>query len=323
MVSEIGFGGIPIQRVSFNEAVNIVRKALDLGITFIDTARVYTDSEQKIGAAIKGRRAQCILASKAKSLTKQDMEKELHESLKTLNVKKIDLYQIHNVSGKENYEKAISADGALTALKEAKETGLIDHIGITSHIRDILKEAIPSGLFDTVQFPLNPLETENLDLIELAKQHDVGVIIMKPLAGGAFRNSKPAIKWILQHDVSVVIPGMDSITQVEENTSLSKQTLTDQELKSLEKEVATIDKEICRRCEYCQPCPQGINIPVILLIDGYYQRYGLTDWAKERYPQLVEITPEACIDCGECEEKCPYNLPIRKLIKEAHKRLTS
>lgn len=320
-VSEIGLGGIPIQRTSIEDAVKIIRRAVQLGVNFIDTARVYTDSELKIGAAIKETRNSCIIASKSRALTKLEMEQDIKTSLNTLKVSRIDLYQLHNISSIENYERVIKPDGALSALQEAQQTGLINFIGITSHTPELLLKVIPSGLFDTVQFPFNPLETSGADIIKLANQHDIGTIIMKPLAGGAFKNAKAALKWILQHQVSVVVPGVDNIQQAVENISASGSRLTPAERESIFKEATEIDKQVCRRCEYCQPCPQGIKIPVILLMDGYYQRYGLADWARERYQQLVDITPEQCIDCGLCEEKCPYKLPIRKLIREAHNRL--
>ena len=322
-VSVIGFGGIPIQRVAVDDAVRIIRRALELGVNFIDTARVYTDSELKIGLAVKDHRGKCIIASKSRALTKLEMMGDIKSSLRDLCVNQIDLYQLHNVSDFETYNRMLQPDGAITALKEAQETGIIKYIGITSHVPDLLKKVIPSGLFDTVQFPFNPLETASVELIKIAGEHDVGTIIMKPLAGGAFYNAGAALKWVLQHDVSVIIPGMDDIRQVEYNTSLPGASLTDDEVKALKQEIAVIDKQICRRCEYCQPCPQGIKIPVILLLDAYYQRYGLPGWARERYKSLVDVTPENCSDCGICEERCPYKLPIRKLIREAHQRLIS
>ncbi len=322
-VSAIGFGGIPIQRVSVEDAVHIIRRALQLGVNFIDTARVYTDSEFKIGLALKDHSNGCIVASKSRALTKLEMENDIKLSLSNLNLKRIDLYQLHNISDLESYNRALQPDGAIAALKEAQETGLIKYIGITSHVHSLLKKVLASDLFDTIQFPFNPLETEGLELIKTARDYDVGTIIMKPLAGGAFYNSGAALKWILQHDVSVVIPGMDSIQQVEYNLSILGSPLTEEELKALKQELKMIDKQICRRCEYCQPCPQGIKIPVILLLDAYYQRYRLPDWAKDRYKSLVDVTPEKCTECGLCEERCPYKLPIRKLIREAHKRLSS
>ncbi|WEU40883.1 MAG: aldo/keto reductase [Candidatus Odinarchaeum yellowstonii] len=322
-VSVIGFGGIPIQRVSVEDAVRIIRRALQLGVNFIDTARVYTDSELKIGLALKNYDNKCVVASKSRALTKLEMENDIKLSLSNLNLKQIHLYQLHNVSDFESYNRALQPDGAITALKEAQETGLIKYIGITSHVHALLKKVLDSGLFDTIQFPFNPLETDGLELIRLAKDYNIGTIIMKPLAGGAFYNAGAALKWILQHDVSVIIPGMDSIQQVEYNLSIIDSPLTAEELKALKQELKMIDKRVCRRCEYCQPCPQGIKIPVILLLDAYYQRYRLPGWAKERYKSLVDVTPEKCTECGLCEEKCPYKLPIRKLIREAHRRLAS
>lgn len=322
-VSVIGFGGIPIQRVPAREAATIVQHALDRGINFFDTARGYTDSEAKFGEVLKNNRSKVIIATKSMARTKDDMIKDIKTSLATLGVDYIDLYQLHNVKSQDALEQVFRPDGALAALKEARNAGVVKHIGITGHIKYFLMEALKTGELETVQFPFNAVETSGAkDLIAQAEHSGVGIIIMKPLAGGAIRNANLALRFILEHNVSTVIPGMDTTIQVDENikAGLSLLPLSDDEKKTLEEEVGQLDATFCRRCEYCQPCPQGIDIPMIFLLDGYYTRYDLKAWSRERYRGLP-IKPDTCLECGTCEEKCPYNLPIRRMLVESSVRL--
>ncbi len=322
-VSVVGFGGIPIQRIDIACADKLVNHALDLGINFFDTARAYSDSEEKIGLALKNRRDEAIIATKSMARDKQAMAADIETSLETMGVDCIDLYQLHNVKDKETIEQIMGADGALAALKEAKEEGKIKHIGVTGHIRDILLEIMQTGELETVQFPFNPVEaSDSGKLFDLAEKMDMGVIIMKPLAGGALTNGKTALSFILEHPVTVAIPGMDCIEQVEENASvgISPRPLSQLEREELARIAAKLGTRFCRRCEYCLPCPQGIDIPTLFLLDGYYTRYNLQDWAKQRY-QTIEIKADDCSECGECEERCPYSLPIREMLKEVGERL--
>jgi len=322
-VSVIGFGGIPIQRVSDGEVGSILHRALDLGINFFDTARGYTDSEAKLGSVLHQRRNEAIIATKSMARTAKDMSSDIMASLKAMRVDYIDLYQMHNIKNKAALEKVLSPGGALAALQQAKEAGLIRHIGITGHIKDFLLETLQIPEIETVQFPFNPVEANGVrELLELAGQTETGVIVMKPLAGGAFSNTSLALRFVLEHPVSTVIPGMDSLQQLEDNVKagLNQLPLSAQERMQLEEEVGQLGAVFCRRCEYCRPCRLGIDIPSVFLLDGYYRRYNLQGWARERYRGL-KATAEQCIGCGECEEKCPYNLPIRKMLAEASGRL--
>ena len=322
-VSVVGFGGIPIQRVSAAEANAIVNRALDLGINFFDTARAYTDSEEKLGAALKARRKEAVIATKSMARTGEAMAADIKKSLETMGLDYIDLYQLHNVKSKRELDRVLSPDGALAALKEAKKEGLIRHIGITGHIKDFLSQTLVLEEIETVQFPFNAVETVGVqELLKQAGAMGKGVIVMKPLAGGALRNGNLALRYILEHDVTTVIPGMDSLQQVEENAGVGNAplTLTAAERYALDEEVKTLGGAFCRRCEYCKPCGQNIDIPTVFLLDGYYTRYNLQDWARERY-RALKAGADACIGCGECEERCPYNLPIRQMLAEAAARL--
>lgn len=323
-VSVIGFGGIPIQRVSVDEARVIVNRALELGVNFFDTARGYTDSEAKLGEVLSRRRNEAVIASKSMARTREGMAADIKKSLETLGVDFIDLYQLHNVKDEKALEQVLSPGGALAALKEAKKDGVIRHIGITGHIKSFLMEALKTGELETVQFPFNTVELAGaLELMELAEKAGSGVIVMKPLAGGALGNAGAALRFILGHPVTTVIPGMDSVEQVEENARVgyNPAPLSGDEKKLLEEEAAKLGAEFCRRCEYCKPCPQGIDIPVVFLLDGYYTRYDLKGWARERY-RAMPAGADACAECGECEQRCPYKLPIRRMLADARERLS-
>lgn len=304
-VNDIGCGGIPIQRLTQQEVNEMINVMIDQGINFIDTARGYSNSEMLIGNAIEGKREYFILATKSMARTYDAMKLDIETSLKNLKTNYIDLYQLHNVPIGENIE------GAIKALEEAKMEKKIGHIGITSHSIEMLEKAIEDNYFETVQFPYNIVEKQAEELFRKANKNNIGVIVMKPLAGGAITDSELALKYILNNeDISVIIPGMESVEQIISNNSVKPCNFTVEE----EKKIAEIRKELnndfCRRCGYCMPCPKGINIPFTFLCEGYYLRYNLQQWALERYNSM-KVKPSECIKCGLCESKCPYNLKIR------------
>lgn len=322
-VSAIGFGGIPIQRVDQEVASHLVNRALHLGINFFDTARGYTDSEAKLGLVLRERQTEAIIATKSMARTRDEMEADIENSLQELGTGYIDLYQVHNVKDIPTLDQVLKPGGAMEALFDAKKSGVIRHIGITSHIKSLLIEALKFKVFETIQFPFNPVESDGVpQLLTMAAEQGTGVIIMKPLAGGAIQHASLSLQYILEYPVSTVIPGMDSLSQLEENALAGSRSenLTPAEKDLLHQEVEELGPSFCRRCEYCQPCPQGINVPLVFLLDGYFTRYGMTDWAKERY-QGMKVKPDVCTECKECEEKCPYNLPINQMLTAARTRL--
>lgn len=318
-VSAIGFGGIPIQRLDKDKAVDLIKELNNQGINFIDTARGYTISEELIGYGLeKVGRDKFILATKSMARDYEGMKNEIETSLNNLRTECIDLYQLHNVRTEADYNKVIGEDGALKALKEAKAEGKIRHIGITSHDLKTLNKAIESGYFETIQFPYNPVERQAEELFEKANKLGIGVIVMKPLAGGAIINAELSLRFILENpNVSAAIPGMDSIEQIEKNARIGNKykRLSNAERDIILAEAKELGTEFCRRCGYCAPCPQGIDIPGQFLMEGYYSRYNLKDWAKERYSGFTSKASD-CIECGKCETRCPYDLPIRKMLKK-------
>ena len=320
-VQRVGFGGIPIQRITQEETNLVIRELQNQGVNFIDSARGYTISEEYIGNAIEGSRENWILATKSMSRTYDGMMKDVEISLDNFKTEYIDLYQLHNVKFNE-YDNIFDKDMAYEALLECKRKGKIKNIGITSHSLDTIKKAVYSGKFDTIQFPYNIVEDQADEIFREANKRNIGIIVMKPLAGGAITDATLAIKYILSKEyIDIVIPGMDSINQVIENTSVLKNlNLTEEDNKNIEAIRNLLGNRFCRRCEYCMPCPVNINIPMNFLLEGYYTRYNLKDWAKERYKDL-SVKPSECIKCGKCESKCPYDLPIREMLEDVYNKL--
>jgi len=314
-VSEIGFGGIPIQKIGMNEAVQVIERALNLGVNYFDTARAYTDSEEKIGRAIHGRRDECYLATKTTKLLGEEAEKDLETSLKMLGTSRLDVYQLHNVSDEQALEKVLAPGGALEAVKKAKADGKIDYIGITGHRTEILVKAVQTEEFDLILVPLNYVETEaRTELIPLANKLDIGVVVMKPMGGGAFTDASTALRFAFSYPVSTVVPGMVSLEEVEENVRIAETMtpLSAAELEDLARQSAEIGRTFCRGCGYCQPCPQGIEVPFLTRINTLVKRMGFDVWYARWGTSLDKY--EGCTQCRQCEEKCPYQLAVVEMM---------
>ncbi|KXZ40451.1 Predicted oxidoreductase of the aldo/keto reductase family [Alkalithermobacter thermoalcaliphilus JW-YL-7 = DSM 7308] len=315
-INRIGFGGIPIQRITKEETKKLIQKCKEEGINFIDTARGYTVSEEYIGYGIKEDKDYWIIATKSMARDYDSMKKDIEISLRNLGRDYIDLYQIHNLK-EDEYEKIFSENGAYRALEEAKKEGKIREIGITSHSVNSIEKAVECNKFSTIQFPYNIVENQGEKALIKAKEKNIGTIIMKPLAGGALDNGRLALRYILSKEfVDVVIPGMDNIDQVIENIKAGKENniLTESEIKEINKIKKELGNKFCRRCGYCLPCKQGINIPMQFLLEGYYTRYNLKEWALDRYRSLGNGA-STCTKCGVCEQKCPYYLPIMDMLE--------
>ena len=316
-ISRLGFGGIPIQRIDEAGTAPLMRQLLDAGVNYIDTARGYTVSESYLGEALEGIREHFVLATKSMARDKEGMAKDIDISLHNLKTDYIDLYQIHNPTPGD-LEKVCAPGGALEALQEAKAAGKIGHIGITLHTYPLFEKALEMDWVETIMFPYNIVETQGEDLIAKCTEKNIGFIAMKPLAGGAIEDATLALRFIAANDnVTVVIPGMAAPEEIAQNIAAvcDNAPLSDKEKADMEAVRASLGTHFCRRCNYCAPCTAGISIYSVFLMDGYLTRYGLADWAKMRYAGM-EKTASDCIECGVCETRCPYNLPIRQMMKE-------
>ena len=317
-ISRLGFGGIPIQRVDAATTTELVKAMAEKGINYIDTARGYTVSESYLGEALEGLRDKFVLATKSMARTKEAMAKDIEISLGNLRTDYIDLYQVHNPQLKD-LETVTAPGGALEALMEAKEAGKIGHIGLTAHSVEVFEKALTFPWVETIMFPYNIVESQGEELIAKCKEQNVGFIAMKPLAGGAIEDGSIAVRYICSNpNVTVVIPGMYDLKEIEQNLAAAENEapLTEEELAKIAEVKKQLSGNFCRRCNYCAPCTVGINIPGVFLFQGYLDRYGLGDWAKDRYAAMP-VKAGACVGCGVCETRCPYNLPIRDMLKVA------
>jgi predicted aldo/keto reductase-like oxidoreductase len=317
-VSRVGFGGIPIQRLTEAEAIRVVQRCLDLGITFLDTANAYTTSEERIGKAIEGRREQVILATKTTACDAAIAREHLELSLRRMKVDTIDLWQLHNVSSFETYVQVLGPGGAMEAAQQAMEAGKVQHVGLSSHSMDVAVQAVPSGLFETIQFPFNFVTNEAAErLVPLAREHDLGFIAMKPFAGGLLDRANLAIKYLLGFEAVVPDPGIERIEEIEEIAGIvaGPWELTPEEQREIERIRDEADTRFCRRCGYCEPCSEGVRISLVMNLRSFLKRFPAEGYTSGWLGAGAE-SARRCIECGECEDKCPYHLPIREMIAE-------
>lgn len=317
-VSRMGFGGIPIQRADAQATRQVLLKLMEAGVNYIDTARAYTVSEEYLGQALEGIREKFILASKTYTRSKEGAARDIETSLRNLRTDYIDLYQIHNPTAAE-LAIVQGEEGALAALQEAKTAGKIGHIGVTLHSRELFEKALELDWVETIMFPYNIVETQAAELIAKCTEKNIGFIAMKPLAGGAIDDAHLALRFVASNPhVTVVIPGMAAPEEAEQNLAAiaDDSAMNAQEQAAMDKLRKELGTHFCRRCNYCAPCSVGIPIPSVFLMEGYYSRYGLHEWAMERYGALPKKASD-CVECGACEARCPYELPIRDMLKQA------
>ncbi|MFH1311704.1 MAG: aldo/keto reductase [Candidatus Eisenbacteria bacterium] len=322
-VSMLGFGGIPIMRVTQDEATAVIKRALERGIDFFDTARGYGDSEKKIGTALATHAAKVVLASKSPKRTREEMLEDFNQSLSDLGIDVIDLYQVHCVNKADELATVMAPGGALEALEELRSEGRVRFVGITSHNLGILKQAIGTNRFDTIQVLYSFVEDgAGKEVIPLALEKDLGVIAMKPLGGGCIEQCDVAIRYVLSTPGVIAIPGMAAVDEVDRNVEAASdlRPLTAAELDDAERTRTELGKTFCRRCDYCQPCPKDIPIALMLHIDSIRKRVGETFMRNEEYRDVLDKA-NGCDECGQCEERCPFDLPVRDLIKESRDAL--
>ena len=317
-VSQMGFGGIPIQRIDAAGTRKLMEQMVEAGINYIDTARGYTVSESFLGEALEGIRDNFVLATKSMARTKETMAADIEISLNNLKTDYIDLYQVHNPTVAQ-LQQVVAEGGALEALMEAKAAGKVGHLGVTAHSLEVFEMALSMDWVETIMFPYNIVETQGEKLIAKCAEKNVGFICMKPLAGGAIEDATLAMRYICANEnVSVVIPGMADPKELDQNLAAvnDESPLSPAENAKIVAIRRDLGTQFCRRCNYCAPCSEGISIPSVFLFEGYLSRYGLGEWAKDRYGAMAKHASD-CVGCGICETRCPYNLPIRQMLKVA------
>ncbi len=317
-VSAVGFGGIPIQRLSDEEAVQTLHAALDLGVTFIDTAAGYGDSQRKIGRAIADRRDGLIIATKSGQAGAGEMTADIDRSLSEMGIDCIDLFQFHGVNSAEKWDR-IRSEGALDAVLEARDAGRIAHIGYTSHSAETALDLAEEELFETVQFPFNLVTTEPAEaLIPKAREKGLGFIVMKPLCGGQFDDAELAFEFLNGYPDLVPIPGIQSPAEIEQIAGIvdSGRRLEGERLAEAQRLAEELGKKFCRRCGYCMPCPEGVPITMAMIFPGMLKRMPEEKVRHAQAKAIVEKVP-ACVECRQCEQRCPYELPIVENLKES------
>ena len=314
-VEKNSFGALPIQRISKEEAVKLLRKAYEHGVTFFDTARFYTDSEEKVGEAFKGMRDKVYIATKTGATTVEGFWKDLHTSLGNLQTDYIDIYQFHNPSF---CPKPGDGTGLYEAMLEAKDKGMVRHIGITNHRLHVAKEAIESGLYETLQFPFCYLATEkDLEIVDACKEAGMGFIAMKALSGGLITNSAAAYAFLAQYDHVLPIWGVQREEELDEFLSYidNPPTMTEERKAVIEKDRTELLGEFCRGCGYCMPCPVGIEINNSARMSLMIRRAPSAAQLTEEWQRKMLLI-ENCLHCGQCKVKCPYGLDTPALLQK-------
>jgi predicted aldo/keto reductase-like oxidoreductase len=317
-VTRVGFGGIPVQRLSEQQAVKLIQRAVDGGMNWIDTANGYGNSEQRIGKAIKKyARSEVLVFTKGGGRDPKALREQIELSLQRLRTDYVDLYQFHNILDPELW-RTMQANGALDLVREYRDRGTIRHIGASAHSRDAALAVLEHREIEVLQFPFNFIaEDVGLEVLEACRSRDVGFIAMKPFGGGALDDASACIRYLLSVPDVAADPGFEKIEEVEEVIGLFKEAapLSKENLQTMERLRRELGTRFCRRCGYCEPCPQGVKIVFLMTLETLTKRFPL-DRMSEGWIAGAAESVERCIECGECEEKCPYNLSI---IEEIHR----
>ena len=314
----LGLGGIPLQRISEEEAIEVVRYAVQKGIDFIDTARNYSTSETIIGKALGQGKKKVTFSSKSILRTSEGIRKEIEKSLKELQLEYIDFYHCHSVATEEDYRRIIARDGALAGLRKAKEEGIIGHIGISSYNIDVMEKAVDDNLFETIMVGFNIIEPiAYKSVIPKAMEKKTGILTMKPLAGGVIGIPELALRWALSFPDLLVLTGMETKEQVDKNWAVyeGNSDFTNEEKQQIISQNKQFEGKFCHRCGYCEPCAVNIPIYKILSIKNMVKIHGPQMLKSPDFENALERAKN-CIQCGDCLIRCPYNLPIPFMMKE-------
>ena len=314
VVSKNGFGALPVQRVTKEDAVHLLRRAYAGGINYFDTARVYSDSEEKLGLALSDVRENIVISTKTASTTVEGFWADLNESLRLLRTDYIDIYQFHNPAF---CPKPGDGTGLYEAMLEAKAKGLIRHIGITNHRLAVAEEAVRSGLYETLQFPFSYLASEKeIALVRLCEEQDMGFICMKALAGGLITRSEAAYAYLAQFPVAPIW-GIQREKELDEFLSYQEQppVMTEELEAFIRREREELVGDFCRGCGYCMPCPAGIEINNCARMSLMLRRSPSAPWLTEEWQEKMAKI-DGCLNCGHCRSKCPYGLDTPALLRK-------
>lgn len=314
IVNKNGFGALPIQRISMGDACKLLRRAYESGINYFDTARVYSDSEEKIGVALSDVREKIIISSKTMSTTVEGFWKDLKTSLSLLKTDYIDIYQLHNPAF---CPKPGDGSGLYEALLEAKEKGMIRHIGITNHRLAVAREAVESGLYETLQFPFSYLAGEQEEaLVKLCEEKDVGFICMKALAGGLITRADAAYAFLLQYPVAPIF-GIQKEKELDDFLVCQEKApqMTEEMQSFIEKERKELQGDFCRGCGYCMPCPAGIEISTCARMSLLLRRSPTAGHLSKESQQMMDMI-NYCMQCNLCSSRCPYGLDTPTLLRK-------
>lgn len=339
LVSRVGFGGIPIMRTTEAKATEVLLKALEKGVNYVDTHVGYGDSELKIGNALKAHREEYYLSTKLSVHTAREAQQSLRKSLKRLKTDYIDLLYIKNLDSAEVYKQAMSRNGSLRVAREAQKAGIVRHIGFTSHTEKITWQALRSGEYTAVMYPYNILNlSAEKRVLDYCTRHNIGFVCMKPVAGGlltvpskvfarmakgkARTTAAVAMRYCLAHPaVTTVIPGLNTVPHLNQALTALGHGMTAAEREQAVKKVVKLGQGFCRNCGYCRPCPQNIEINEVLRFYHYFTSYDLQEYAQDKYKRLA-VKATACAACGACLKKCPYSINIPQKLRVAHRVLT-
>lgn len=321
IVSEVGFGAIPIIRLQQSQAERVLRHAFEQGINFFDTANAYRDSEKKIGGAFAGMRDRIVVASKTLRRDGEGVREHLERSLQMLRTDYLDLYQLHQIAQEHDWQAVMAPGGAYEAAVRAREAGKIRYLGVTSHSLPMALKLVRTGLFDTIQFPFNFIETDAcLELLPTALQLGMAFIVMKPFGGGAIDDAGAAFKYLRQHEGILPIPGFETTAQIDEVLEMYRvpNQVTEEDFAVMDRYRQELGQRFCRRCEYCQPCPRGVMITPAM---GYpIIEARMSGAVAQEFSRVPMGTVPLCNECGACIEKCPYQLQIPQILKSNYQR---
>ena len=314
MVTKTAFGALPIQRISVEDAVKLVRKAYDGGINYFDTANAYTDSEKKLGIAFEGIRQNVVISTKSMATDKRTVTAHIENSLRMLKTDYIDLLQLHNPTALPDPR---DSDGAYAAALEAKQKGYVRHIGITNHRSHVAQAAIESGDYETLQFPFCYLSTEiELELVRMCREADMGFIAMKGLSGGLLTNAEACFAFMQEHENVVPIWGIQHEWELDQWLELDRRgaAMTDELRAVIEKDRSELLGNFCRACGYCLPCPANIDIPQSARMAQLMRRSPYKPYMSDAWHEKMHRI-ESCLHCNACKSRCPYGLDTPALLQ--------